>query len=283
MQKAKEISIVQSSKQFFSLSFPYSAILGYLCTGREFYQFLSLRYMDHSGTPESVSGRENWLSILSASLVSKRFRELCLESIFGTVVLRKMKKIGQLWKLLEVNPRLGSFTHTCHLEYHCRLVDQYNYPSQVMPMIFTSRVDSINERVEAAQSEAEWKRRWREKNPADEWESDEQPHDAEFEISGLKQYATVGPDNNRIDENIKNPSDLREALTFVFSRWTRLQRLHWESYQIPLFTSVISSIAAHQSLKRFKINLAACDEDFFANSTGLSPTRESSFIFPDPL
>ena len=104
--------------------------------------------------------------------------------------------------------------------------------------------------------------------------------DLEQKIDELnREYALVGPDGMGMDEIIKNPSDLKEATTFIFSKWTRLQHLYWQSYQIPLFTTVISSIAAHQSLKSLEIRLTACDEDFLTDSTIHSPTRESSLTF----
>jgi len=137
-----------------------------------------------------------------------------------------------------------------------------------MPLAFISRVDSITEAVEAAHQEANRKRNERAESSESEesWEAADAENqiteELESEIFHLKKdYATIGPDGEGFDEIIKSPADLEEVLTAIFSQWTRLQHLDWNTSQIPTFTSTLRSIAAHGSLRTLRIKINACDED----------------------
>lgn len=258
-------------------------MLDYLCTGREPFEKILLRYpQEWAVTEGTIRVQENWRSILSISLVSKRLRELCLERVFGTIVLTKMKKIGQLWKLLEVNPRLGAFTHSCRLDYSCRLLEVKGSLSETLPLIFSSRLDSTHEREQALHEEAEEKRAEREASDHESENSDE-ARDAEAHIEEdlrldllvlKRDYATIGPDGTGFDEIIKGPGDLENALTAIFSRWNNLQNLEWISSQLPICSSTMKAIASHGTLKSLKIDMQACDEDFLSGLLSHSPPRE---------
>jgi len=90
-------------------------------------------------------------------------------------------------------------------------VTRHFNPSDVMPVVFTSRVDSIKEKVEEAHQEAELRRRER-KEDDNESESSDEAYDAEMEITEdlehkifllKRDYATIGPDGTGMDEIIK--------------------------------------------------------------------------------
>jgi len=99
--------------------------------------------------------------------------------------------------------------------------------------------------------------------------------DLNFDTKELKsKYATEGPDGQGPDELIKNPADLEEAVTSIFSKWTQLQHLKWSSYQLPFFSSTVKALAQHRSLETLDINISACDEDHLTSSPLSSPPRE---------
>lgn len=118
----------------------FSEVLNFIWTGTESqgdYQtmFWWVGYSRYSD-PSIV---EQWRALCSLSQTSSLFRSLCLPKMMGTVFLGSCGTIGRLWKAIQLNPSLGSHTHTLLVKYAPRLWPYALTPSQAMGRMFKER------------------------------------------------------------------------------------------------------------------------------------------------
>lgn len=267
-ERTKERTADSSPLSLFSSSFQ-RGVLDRVYSVREPLVILKRRYgVDENSLhalPPDLQATSNWQAILRISLVSKKFRDLCIGRIFGTIFRSKIEKIGKLWKLLETNPRLLTSTHTICADWKCELYESKLTPFDAMSRAFTSRLNCVEDKVTDVQRELDSKRRKRsllrgellpEVLEEEDYESDldsQLTSDYESRIWSLKnEFATEGPDGKGMDEIVTNPAILEDALKDVFSSSTRLKHLHWTSSYVPTFTSSINALVQLGSLESLK-------------------------------
>lgn len=176
--------------------------------------------------------------------------------MYGTLVLGSCKMIGQLWKSLQANPSLGSYTHTCCVKFEPRLWPHPFIPSEAIERMFTFRdmLPIIEELKISKPGRLSWEEERR-----------------------LMDYSLMGPDGGRFDANIKNTTDFKQALETIFFSFTDLKRLEWQSRLVSVYSSIISHLEKLGSLEALEVSLAACEEDHLLGSNQVSSAR-----LPDP-
>jgi hypothetical protein len=158
----------------------------------------------------------------------------------GTLYFKTCKHIGQFWKAIQLNPSLGSYTHTCSFQFHSTVWPRALIPSQGIEKMFKEGVR------ESALAEA------MEKDPNDQ-----------YTIERIKSSRRIGPDGAGFDENITNPEEFKQALLDIAYSWRRIRFLHWKTWELPLLTEIIDHVESLGTLDSLSICVAACEERFY--------------------
>lgn len=158
----------------------------------------------------------------------------------GTLYFAKCKTIGQFWKAVQLNPSLGSSTHTCYFKFQSSVWPMALTPSQGIEKMFKEGI--------------------RETALAEAMEKD--PHD-DYTIKAIKRSRRIGPDGSGFDENITSPEEFRQALVDIVHSWTRIRSLHWETEGVPLLTEIIEHVESLGTLDSLSICIAACEERYY--------------------
>lgn len=166
----------------------------------------------------------------------------------GSLYFRYFKTIGLFWKAVQLNPLLGTFTHTCYLRLFLSIWPRPNTPSPGLERAFRKGA--------AKEALAELKNK---------------EGDHSYAIESITKWERVGSDGGRHSGLvINNPAELKQALTAIARSWTRLHALHWETLALPLLTEVIEHIESLGTLKSLSVCIPACEERYYLSQT-LSP------------
>ena len=169
----------------------------------------------------------------------------------GTLYFETCKTIGQFWKAVQLNPSLGSSTHTCSFQFHSSVWPRALTPSLGIEKMFKEGV------MESALAEA------MKKDPNDK-----------YTIKQIKDSLRIGPDGTGFDENITNPEEFKQALLDIAHSWTRIKSLHWVTGEVPLLTEIIDHVESLGTLDSLSICVAACEERYYL-SDGFSDSEKS--------
>lgn len=227
----------------------FSWILNYFWTGKEEEDdFKSL--FDWTSRDDTVT--QQWETICSLSRTSRLLRNLSLPRMTGTLYFVYFKTIGKFWKAVQLNPLLGSFTHTCYFKLYSSVCPFPLTPSLGLEQSF--KEDAAEKALEKAMRE--------------------NPNDIPL-IEQIRDWRRTGPDGIKSDRIISDPEELREALTGISKSWIRIRSLSWDTESLPLFTGIIEHVQSLGTLDSLSVSVAACEERYFPSPSN-SSTQQST-------